>query len=335
MTILPQFLDQLLAHQEDGPQGGPPASPSPTPLGHGATAGASRTLDFGDPGDNLTAFGKLWGSFGAPAYGSFHGTMFAVVGDRRLQPLFGYTGTGVMQCKHLKNGSVRMRGKETGFFTDLASGDVLDCWDNPFTGKRVEVFDFLNDRMRGTLTTEMPRFHFGAEEDEATLLNDPGSETDRGNDSASVPFVLPWEVYGDAVLLAWDYAHRYTNPVTADRWPEACTGPYINPSEHFTFQTSLGELENPDCHSAAFHAGFSRTSPWWPWMHMGRSDVKGVLFGRMFSRKTHRGIEDVPRKLRAHVEKHHPEYLEAPDDWDDGMPMGTWEAYARQVPPEI
>jgi hypothetical protein len=25
----------------------------------------------------------------------------------------------------------------------------------------------------------------------------------------------------------------------------------------------------------------------------------------------------------------------APDDWDDGGPISTWEAYARDVPPEV
>ena len=44
--------------------------------------------------------------------------------------------------------------------------------------------------------------------------------------------------------------------------------------------------------------------------------------------------DDVPRVIYEHVARHHPEYLEAPDDWDDGHPLSTWEAYARDVPPE-
>ena len=37
----------------------------------------------------------------------------------------------------------------------------------------------------------------------------------------------------------------------------------------------------------------------------------------------------------ADVRQHHPEYLQACDDWNDGFPIGTWEAYARSVPPEV
>jgi hypothetical protein len=35
-----------------------------------------------------------------------------------------------------------------------------------------------------------------------------------------------------------------------------------------------------------------------------------------------------------YTEKHYSEYLEPCTDWDDGGPIGTWEAYARDVPPE-
>jgi hypothetical protein len=59
------------------------------------------------------------------------------------------------------------------------------------------------------------------------------------------------------------------------------------------------------------------------------------LFGRCFSRKCVRGLDDMPRVLRERVEREAPAYLEAPTDWDDGKPMGTWEAYARTMPPEV
>jgi len=49
-------------------------------------------------------------------------------------PLFGYAGTGLFQSKILENGRVRMRGKETGFFTDLETGDVLDTSRHLMTG---------------------------------------------------------------------------------------------------------------------------------------------------------------------------------------------------------
>ena len=297
----------------------------------GGTRRPTRDLDFGIPEDNLYAFAKLWSTLAdEPILSSFHGRMFAVVDGRRTMPLFGYAGTGLFQSRLLDNGHVRLRGKETGFFTELGSGRVLSTWENPFTGETVEVYDFLNDRIRGELTTEMPSYRLGESQDEPTLLHEGAG---RGADGA-VPFLLPWEIFGDRVHLGWDYCHSYTNPVDKERWPRASTGPTINPSEHFYFTTSLRELEDRSNPSARYTAGFSRLSPWWPWMRMGESGVDGVLFGRMVSVKAAGRPEDVPRKIYEHVARHHPDYLEAPDDWDDGHPLSTWEAYARDIPPE-
>lgn len=294
---------------------------------------AGKPLDWDNPYDNLYAFGKIWAGYAEPQIGAFHGLMYARIGSRRLMPLFGYTGTGVMQSRIDADGNVWIRGKETGYFTDLATGDILDTWDNPFTGERVKVFNFYNPRMGGRLTAEMPRFAMGAERDEATLMN----EGTHRSAASMVPFLLPFLVFGDDLMLAWDYAHEYTNPVTPEGWPQASTGPRISPSEHFTFTMSLREMQDRSAPSCRYTAGFSRLSQWWPWMRMGGHALAetGVLFGRMFSHKGLQGYGDVPPKVLACIEKHAPEYLEPPADWPQVAPHGTWEAYAAEVPREV
>ena len=319
MSLLPNYLrDRLLA-----------------PEGKASSGGGRHVqgLDLENPLDNLYAFGKLWATYAdEPVFSAFHGLMFGMVPGQRLRPLFGYAGFGGFQARLLANGNVRLRGKETGFFTDLASGEELEHWDNPYTGERVRVFNFLNDRIRGELSPVMPLFHFGDEDDAPTLMNDG---TARRNPDGTVPFILPWQRVDDSVLLSWDYTHRYRNPVTPQRWPRASTGEYINPSEHFTFFSSWQALADRDIPCASFQCGFSRLSPWWPWMRMGGSGIEGVLFGRMHSHKSNRGFSDIPPLILNYAQQHHPDYLQACDDWDDGYPIGTWEAYARSVPPEV
>ncbi|MFQ5635653.1 MAG: DUF1838 family protein [Gammaproteobacteria bacterium] len=294
--------------------------------------GAAAGLDFDDPRDNLYAFGKIWAGYDEPQIGGFHGLMYARLGDRRLMPLFGYTGTGVMQSRIDEDGNMWIRGRETGYFTDLATGDILETWDNPFTGDTVEVFNFYNERMGGKLTAEMPRFAMGAAKDDPTLMNE-GTHVDTAD---SVPFILPFERFDDDLMLAWDYAHEYTNPVTPARWPKASTGERISPSEHFTFSMSLEQMQDRSEPSVRYQAGFSRVSQWWPWMRMGGSGLeREVLFGRMFSHKGLKNYGDVPPKVLAYIEKNCPEYLEPPDDWPQLQPRGTWEAFAAQVPPEV
>ena len=80
------------------------------------------------------------------------------IGTSRLQPLFGYAGTGITKVSFVGEGAderLQMRGKETGFFYDLRTGEVIETWDNPFTGETVEVFPFLNDKIGGELTLEL------------------------------------------------------------------------------------------------------------------------------------------------------------------------------------
>ncbi|MBM4225856.1 MAG: DUF1838 domain-containing protein, partial [Gammaproteobacteria bacterium] len=113
----------------------------------------SPALDFTNPIDNLYAFGKIWSGYGEPVIGGFHGLMYLKLPGKRLLPVFGYTGTGVLLAEHDPRGLLRIKSRETGYFTDLRTGDILEYWDNPITGERCEVYHFYNDLIAGTLST--------------------------------------------------------------------------------------------------------------------------------------------------------------------------------------
>jgi hypothetical protein len=297
-------------------------------LGTRAGRGSIRPLDITDPRDNLYGFAKMWGTIGPKAtLSGYQGVQYAVVGTQRAKPIFGYCGFGNNRNIILPDGSVKVLGKECGYFTDLATGEVIDHWDNPWTGERVEVFPFLNDRWRGTLTLEQKVFKVG---DSETVNNDNGKAGAKGK-----PFLLPWQRIGDQYLLSWDYAHEYTNPVTPEGWPKASTGKQVNPSEHFCIFTSAAEIDDRSVESARFTAGFTRQAPWWPWMRMGQSGVDGVLIGRMHSYKITGGVEDIPPAVLKRVERDRPDLLEEPTDGPDEGVRGTLEAYAEEVPPEV
>lgn len=295
------------------------------PVAHGATSGNIRPLDVEDPRENLYGFAKMWGTIGPKAVLSgYYGVQYGIVGSQRAKPLFGFCGFGNIRNVIQPDGSVKVMGKECSYFTDLATGEILDSWDNPYTGEKVKVYTFLNDRFRGSLGLEQKVFKVG---DGETVNNDLG-------DGKPKPFRLPWQRVGDQYLLGWDYAHEYTNPVTPEGWPKASTGPRINPSEHFTIFTPADEIDDRSVVSARFHAGFMRQGPWWPWMRMGGSGVDGVLMGRMHSYKITGGPEDVPKAVLKRVEKERPDLLEEPTDGPDEGVQDTFGRYAEEVPPE-
>lgn len=303
--------------------------------GGGAAADTGGGLDLSKPVDNLYAFGKIWGTYAdTPVYSGYQGVQFARIGVNKLTPLFGYVGCGNMQCKMDENGHLWIRGTEAGYFTDLASGEIIDHWDNPYSGERVEVFPFFNYGLRGSLTQEMPRMSMGGAPDDNTLMNAADA---RMNEEGVIPFIMPFQKVHDQYLLAWEYAHEYTNPVTPEGWPKASTGPKINPSEHFVFYIPAAELEDRSNPSARFHAGFMRTSPWWPWMRMGQTEVKdAAMFGRMHSFKISGELDNIPRVVLERLERDKPELLEPQTGWEAGIePRGTWELFSEEVPPEV
>lgn len=292
-----------------------------------ATSSSVRPLDVLDPRENLYGFAKMWGTIGPKAVLSgYQGVQYAIVGNQRARPVFGYCGFGNIRNQILADGTVKVMGKECGYFTDLATGEILDHWDNPWTGERVEVFAFLNDKFRGSLGLERKVFKIG---DSSTTNNDIGKQS-----RPKEPFRLPWQRIGDQYLLGWDYAHEYANPVTAEGWPKASTGPVVNPSEHFTIFTPAAEIDDRSVESARYHAGFMRQAPWWPWMRMGKSGVQGVLMGRMHSYKITGGVEDVPRAVLKRVERDRPDLFDEPTDGPDEGVVDTYQRYAAEVPPE-
>lgn len=291
-------------------------------------------LDFSDPKDNVYAFGKLWGSYDEPVYTAYHGTNFALIGEERLQPVFGYTGFGVFQCKQFPNGHVRIIGKECALFTDLATGEVMETWKNPWSGETVEVYNFFNPALRATFGFEMPVFEMG-EHGDRTVMNEAGHSAAVPK---KVPFVLPFEVMGDRVLLTWEYIHKYRNPLDPKVYPRESTGKWISPAEHFMMSSSYAELADRSLPSANFHAGFFRVGQFWPWMLMGDTRVNGYLTARSHSYKLKPGTGNIPPKVLKWCEKNRPDFLEPPVEGPDTNPRDTWLGYRlerKPVPPLV
>lgn len=296
-------------------------------------AAASGAVDLTNPRDNLYAFGKIWAGYAEPVIGAFHGLMYARIDGRRMIPLFNYLGTGVLQAKIVENGDLMIKSRETGYFSDLRTGEILEVWDNPFTGEKNEVYHFYNDVLGGRLGDEIPKFLVGGEGSAPTLMNEGTAFPDA---NGKYPFLLPFTQAGDLMMMSWDYAHDYVNPVTPEGWPTYSTGAKITPSEHFTFNFSRRDLDDRSLPTLRFNAGFTRLSEPWPFMRMGKSPLRNMtLFGRMFSHKGLKGYDEVPRKMLDYIEKNAPEYLTLPKEWPvTNSRMDTWSTFALDVPPE-
>lgn len=299
--------------------------------GASAAGSTSTPLDFSTARDNVYGFVKAYASLSpTPVFGAFEGVQYAIVGKERARPLFRFVGFGNMHGRINADGTANVRTKEVGYFLDLQSGEVIDTWDNPWTGEKVRVLPFYNAHSAKHVSLDMPTYIMGTKK-EPTLMNEADAKKGPGG---KAPFIIPWRRIGDQYLFEWDYAHEYTNPVTPEGWPKASTGPRINPSEHFTFYTPVKALEDRSVLNPPLYAGFTRQGPWWPWMLMGKSGVDGVLIGRMFTHRITGTLDEIHPSVLKRVRRDRPDMLEPMTSWEPAQTKDTWSYYAANVPPE-
>ena len=126
-------------------------------------------------------------------------------------PSFGYVGFGSLQFRILPNGDAEYRGKDATFYTDLKTGELLDTWQNPFTGKTVKVYPYINEQVTTTIPARYPAERMVTDAyrweiaigNAASRKEDASSyRGDRGESGKTVPFVLPWRRVGNHYLLS-------------------------------------------------------------------------------------------------------------------------------------
>lgn len=296
-----------------------------------ASAVKGGAVDYADPMENLRMFGKLISSFGKPSIGGYTGLMYGKMPGKRALPLFRYVGMGVQQCKWV-DGKVVHRTRECGLFADIHTNEILEYWDNPYTGKRDRVYHFYNDL---TVNTYGPEIEYYITDDTHVRMND-GTVFPQAD--GRIPFRMPFRHYGsDQVTMEWDFTMDHANQVTPEGWPTYSSGPVVTPSEHFVIYASRAELESRDTLTAQWRAGFTRISEPWPFMRMREKDFPGfVLMGRQAS--IHGlGYDSIDPKTLAYLRRHAPEYLELPEDrWTSTNERATtWRAFVMDVPPEV
>ena len=103
----------------------------------GLAAGAG--LDLDDTDQNLQALLKLQADLsGAEVISGMPGEVYSWVPGEGNFRLFDTYGVGVSRVERAKHGW-RLHYKEAVYYTDPQTGQVMDRWDNPFTGRQVAV----------------------------------------------------------------------------------------------------------------------------------------------------------------------------------------------------
>lgn len=235
-------------------------------------------LDLTKPDDFHTAIVKVRGSLGPDMLMGYVAGRYYGFSEGRLVPLYGLLAGTFTRHRRLPNGDVEGVSFELAYFTDWDSGELLDAWKNPLTGKTVKVPRFRSEPGRFSITRDARVIYAGLQ------------PTERNRDRFLKPLVV-----GDDVWITEENASEFAS--------QDGKNPFIY-SEIVTFHAVKADIDNPRLVSAPTTVGFQSEVSWRPWQEMG--SVSGHLVGNAAGRKLSR-IEQFPLRYLDWGRKYHPD----------------------------
>lgn len=262
-------------------------------------------LSFENPEDVISINRKVGCSTvdGEPITYYWNGYAFSRVTGEPDRTLFRVEGMNVRACKtheHPEYGiGYRQVSREIMLYLDPETNEVLSQWENPWTGETVDVLHVAND----PVNMRAPSFANGP----------TGPARFRGHIEGDV-------FWSNITIPLW-----YSNPLAGAY--QAQVGGTYHATEMFNFFGRVDDLTDPTNTTADIQIGWARVADWLPWMRMqGRP---GVIYFHAAGTKL-ASWDDLPEVLKQEIDRHYPEYREAPP-LDDARPNVTSWTYYRDV----
>ncbi len=266
----------------------------------GTLYAAPEGFDPMNPQDNLRMWLRLVGyrESGEEHAGWYKGRCHAILDDKSPgKPLFDYEGFGVSRILDNGDGTYTNLHREVSIYRDIRSGQILETWVNPFTGKTVEVYPTYNDPVNSIYKPVFEQ-RFG-----------------KNAEVQSFPFVLPWDFIGNEAITSFDANFSWASPYSKEEYPDEYFGPTVRASEWWQVRADADQLFNPDYDGRIQSRGaWTRVGPWQAWMHMG--ELAGDMVWRTQTASL-KSVEDVPADLYEYVARHYPSFLTAPTEWEE------------------
>jgi len=262
---------------------------------------AVQMLDPSDPSDALEISKRLQCgvSESEPAVYHWSGNVYGRTEGQPDKLLFKGEGMNIRRCVEVtdpeRGTGWRLVSREVMLMLDPETGEVLDSWENPYTGETVDVMHIHNDPVNGR-----PNFPVGAD----------GSPFELATLREAGPYVfVPFEV-----------PLFYPNPLAGDY--QQYVGNMYHAMEIFDFAALMEELYDASQPTAYPMISWVRLSPWAPWMEMGGRP--GQMVFNAMGRKLPGGFEELPDVLKTEIRENYPIYEQAPPADDLRRNETTW-----------
>jgi hypothetical protein len=236
---------------------------------------------------------------GETTIGWWQGSFYSRVEGERDRELFKVTGVNVRQCKNYhdpeRGPGFRTVSREIMLYLDPETGEVLETWDNPWTGETVEVVHVAND----PVNMRAPFYAYGKDGE---------------------GYTFDGLVKNGRVIVTSGYPLFYKNPLGGD-YQEYIGGTY-HAIEFFNNYAYEEDVFDPAVKKLdRMTLAWTRVADWLPWMKMG--DRHGVMYtstigGRVTS------LDELPEPLLTELKTNYPLYMEPPPLDDDRPNRTSW-----------
>jgi hypothetical protein len=252
---------------------------------------------------------------GSQIHGYGTGIVHGVRAGEAIRPLFGMEIFSSIRLIRQPDQSYQRLCRELVFYRDLASGALLDEWQNVYTGERVRVVDIANDP-----------FNY--------VLNEHGMQAGEGGfnnaSEGGERFAHQWYMLNENTLASDRDVHLYyKNALDPKVWVRESAGPMNQVSEFLRFFVRLEDLENPALTHLPYSGVWARATPWLPWMLMDGAPGHCLYVASI---STRRNVSQFAPDVQKRVQERYPKYVNAPEKWG-GESLSSLEHYVREQKP--
>lgn len=263
----------------------------------------AQRLDPNDTGDALTIMRKIQCSTvdNREAIYAWEGKAYARRQGEKDKNVFNVVGMNVRACSAVRDEKrgmgFAMVSREILLYVDKDTGEVIDTWDNPWTGETVRVQHVENDPVN------WKSYEIGWDGKPST-----------------------WG--GDILGSQWNYRSTfplwYPNPLGSAYQSEI--GGTYHATEMFNFFGRTDDLLDASKSEAVVSVGWARLSDWLPWMKMNGRE--GVFYVHTSGFRL-KGWDELSDTMKNYITERAPEYKNAPPQGDDRSNMTSWKHYKQ------
>ena len=243
---------------------------------------------------------------GVTRYGMWEGKLYSRVPGEKDRHLFDVVGINTRQCDQStdpkRGNGFRSVSREIMVYLDPETNAIIDQWQNPWTGEKVDVIHVANDPVN------MRRMSYAMGEN-----GEPAKVTLRQ--------------YDDTLVSSSEVPLFYTNPLTGD-YQDYVGGKYHAMEIFNTFYRTADFINAKKARTGESRISWQRVSDFLPWMKMG--DRQGLMIFNATGFSTF-DKQKISPKLMEVLNTRYAKYL-TPPPVDDARPNETtWTVVKKWV----